>query len=277
VVSGSDAGSRGGKAVQVFLHLIETLARDTAGLALHEQVDHVIQKSGLIEHYRKEPRDRAEARLENLDELVSAARSFDPEDADESMPPLVAFLSHAALEAGDAQGEAWDDCVQLMTLHSAKGLEFPVVFMTGLEDGLFPHRRSLNDPDGLEEERRLCYVGATRAMSELYLCHAEQRRLHGTDSFGQASRFISEIPAELIDEVRPRLNVAQPAFRRGGIPADDQAFGGLRLGQRVRHGRFGEGIVLSYEGAGAHARVQVNFEASGAKWLVMSYANLEVM
>jgi DNA helicase-2/ATP-dependent DNA helicase PcrA len=279
VVAAGDMAGRGGKAVQVFLHLIETLALDTAGLALHEQVDHVIQRSGLIEHYRKEPRDRAEARLENLDELVSAARSFGPEDTDvdDAMPPLVAFLSHAALEAGDAQGEAWDDCVQLMTLHSAKGLEFPVVFLTGLEDGLFPHRRSLNDPDGLEEERRLCYVGTTRAMSELYLSHAEQRRLHGTDSFGQPSRFISEIPPELIEEVRPRAGTAQPVYRRGGIPAEDPAFGGLRLGQRVRHGRFGEGIVLSYEGAGAHARVQVNFEDSGAKWLVMSYANLEVM
>ncbi len=262
--------------MQVFLHLIETLTRDTAGLALHEQVDHIIQRSGLIEHYRKEPRDRAEARLENLDELVSAARSFDPEEVEESMPPLVAFLSHAALEAGDAQGNAWDDCVQLMTLHSAKGLEFPVVFLTGLEDGLFPHRRSLSDAEGLEEERRLCYVGATRAMSELYLSHAEQRRLHGKDNFGQASRFISEIPAELIEEVRPRLNVAQPAYRRGGSVAEESAFG-VRLGQRVRHGKFGEGIVLSYEGAGAHARVQVNFEDSGAKWLVMSYANLEVM
>ena len=279
VVAAGDAGSRGAKAVQVFLHLIETLARDTASLALHEQVDHVIQRSGLIEHYRKEPRDRAEARLENLDELVSAARSFEPDDAGEpgeSMPPLVAFLANAALEAGDAQGDAWDDCVQLMTLHSAKGLEFPVVFLTGLEDGLFPHRRSLNDAESLEEERRLCYVGATRAMSELYLCHAEQRRLHGKDSFEQASRFISEIPVELIEEVRPRLNISQPAYRRGGSSAEEAAFG-VRLGQRVRHGKFGEGIVLSYEGAGAHARVQVNFEDSGAKWLVMSYANLEVM
>jgi DNA helicase-2/ATP-dependent DNA helicase PcrA len=275
VVAASDGG-RSGKAVQVFLHLIESLARDTAGLELHEQVDHVIQRSGLLEHYRKEPRDRAEARLENLDELVSAARSFDPEAMDEAMPPMVAFLSHAALEAGDAQGDAWDDCVQLMTLHSAKGLEFPVVFLTGLEDGLFPHRRSLNDPDGLEEERRLCYVGITRAMGELYLSHAEQRRLHGTDSFAQASRFIGEIPAELVEEVRPRLNVAQPMFRRGGGLQEEQAFS-LRLGQRVRHGKFGEGIVLSYEGAGAHARVQVNFADSGAKWLVMSYANLEVM
>ena len=197
-------------------------------------------------------------------------------DADEEMPRLTAFLAHAALEAGDAQGDAWDDCVQLMTLHSSKGLEFPVVFLTGMEDGLFPHRRSLNDADGLEEERRLCYVGTTRAMSELYLSHAEQRRLHGTDSFGQASRFISEIPAELIEEVRPRVNVSQPVYRRGGMPSDEPA-PGVRLGQRVRHGKFGEGIVLSYEGAGPHARIQVNFEDSGAKWLVMSYANLEVM
>ena len=286
VVSEGERGSRGARAIQAFLYLIEKMAHDTAGLQLHEQVDHVIQRSGLIDHYRKEPRDRAEARLENLDELVSAARSFDPTadiaaEGEDAMPPLVAFLSHAALEAGDAQGDSWDDCVQLMTLHSAKGLEFPVVFLTGLEDGLFPHRRSLNDPDGLEEERRLCYVGATRAMSELYLSHAEQRRLHGTDSFGQASRFISEIPAELIEEVRPRLNVSQPAWRRGGTSSwdrpEEQAVGGLRLGQRVRHGKFGEGIVLSCEGAGAHARVQVNFEDAGAKWLVMSYANLEVM
>ena len=276
IVAAGEGGSRGGKAVQVFLHLIETLAHHTAGLALHEQVDHAIQRSGLIEHYRKEPRDRAEARLENLDELVSAARSFEPMEADEEMPPLTAFLAHAALEAGDAQGDAWDDCVQLMTLHSSKGLEFPVVFLTGMEDGLFPHRRSLNDADGLEEERRLCYVGTTRAMSELYLSHAEQRRLHGTDSFGQASRFISEIPAELIEEVRPRVNVSQPVYRRGGMPSDEPA-PGVRLGQRVRHGKFGEGIVLSYEGAGPHARIQVNFEDSGAKWLVMSYANLEVM
>ena len=275
VMSAGEAG-RGGKAIQAFLYLIETLARDTAGLPLHEQVDHVIQKSGLIAHYRKEPRDRAEARLENLDELVSAARSYDGEESSEDMTPLTAFLSHAALESGDAQGDAWEDCVQLMTLHTAKGLEFPVVFLTGLEDGLFPHRRSLNDAESLEEERRLCYVGATRAMSELYLSHAEQRRLHGTDSFHQPSRFISEIPRELIEDVRPRSNFSQPAFRRGGLEETEPAFG-LRLGQRVRHGKFGEGVVLGYEGAGAHARVQVNFETTGAKWLVMSYANLEAM
>jgi DNA helicase-2/ATP-dependent DNA helicase PcrA len=280
VMAAADAG-RGGRSVQAFLMLVEQLARDTAGLALHEQVDHVVQRSGLRDHVRKEPRDRAEARLENLDELVSAARSFDAADsgmdvdAEEPMPPLAAFLAHAALESGDAQGDAWDDCVQMMSLHSAKGLEFPLVFLTGLEDGLFPHRRSLNDVEGLEEERRLCYVGATRAMSELYLTLAEQRRLHGTDSFGVPSRFIQEIPAELIEEVRPRIRVAQPMFRREA-PAMEAA-PGVRLGQRVRHGTFGEGIVLNYEGAGAHARVQINFEQAGAKWLVMSYANLEVM
>ena len=248
-------------------------------------VDHVIQHSGIIGHYKKEPRDRAEGRLENLDELVSAARSFESEersageaveDGDADLPPLLDFLSHAALESGDAQADSGTDCVQLMTLHSAKGLEFPVVFLTGLEDGLFPHQRSLNDGDGLEEERRLCYVGATRAMSELYLTHAEQRRLHGMDSFRQASRFISEIPPELIEEVRPRRHVSQPVYQRGSMPPADPGFG-IRLGQRVRHGTFGDGVVLGFEGAGAHARIQVNFEAAGAKWLVMSYANLETL
>jgi DNA helicase-2/ATP-dependent DNA helicase PcrA len=282
VMAAADAG-RGGRSVQAFLMLVEQMARETDGLALHERVDHVIRRSGLRDHVRKEPRDRAEARLENLDELVSAARSFDAADSgmdeDEPMPPLAAFLAHAALESGDAQADAWDDCVQMMSLHSAKGLEFPLVFLTGLEDGLFPHRRSLNDVEGLEEERRLCYVGATRAMSELYLTLAEQRRLHGTDSFGVPSRFIQEIPAELIEEVRPRIRVAQPVFRRDASFASPpvEVAAGVKLGQRVRHGTFGEGIVLNYEGAGPHARVQVNFEGAGAKWLVMSYANLEVM
>jgi DNA helicase-2/ATP-dependent DNA helicase PcrA len=175
-------------------------------------------------------------------------------ETEQDLPPLVAFLSHAVLESGDTQGDSWEDCVQLMTLHSVKGLEFPLVFITGMEDGLFPHRRSLNDADGLEEERRLCYVGATRAMSELYISYAEQRRLYGIDNFAQPSRFIGEIPEELLEEIRP-----------------------IKLGQRVRHGKFGEGIVLNYEGTGAHARVQINFEAAGTKWLVMSYANLELM
>jgi DNA helicase-2/ATP-dependent DNA helicase PcrA len=145
-----------------------------------------------------------------------------------------------------------------------------------MEEGLFPHKRSLNDPGGLEEERRLCYVGATRAMNQLYLSYAEQRRLHGVDNFAQASCFLAEIPTEYIEEVRPNIKVNRPAFRRENtIKVNTEP--GMKLGQRVRHGKFGEGVVLNYEGTGSHARVQVNFEAAGTKWLVMSYANLELM
>ena len=226
------------------------------------------------DHHGKEKGERGEARVENLFELVSAARGFEPEP-DSEMSPLDEFLSHAALEAGEGQGDAWDDCVQLMTLHSAKGLEFPVVFLCGMEDGLFPHQRSVREPAGLEEERRLCYVGMTRAMRELYLTYAEQRRLHGSDSFALPSRFISEIPVEFVEEIRPQVQVSRPVFRSAGLR--EPAPGGIRLGQRVRHGKFGEGVVMGCEGHGQHARVQVNFEGAGAKWLVLAYARLELM
>jgi DNA helicase II / ATP-dependent DNA helicase PcrA len=277
-------GGRAAAALLGFMQLIEQLTQAIAGLALHEQVDHVINASGLIEHHQKDKADRGEARVENLNELVSAARGFDPEN---DLPPLQSFLSHAVLESGDAQGDAWEDCVQMMTLHTAKGLEFPLVFLCGLEDGLFPHQRSINDLDGLEEERRLCYVGMTRAMKQLYFTYAEQRRLHGVDSFNSPSRFIQEIPPAMIEEVRPRIRVTHaPA---GGIAAagSNRALGraplmeslgdGMRLGTRVRHGKFGEGVVLTVEGQGPHARVQVNFEQQGSKWLMLQYANLEVM
>jgi DNA helicase-2/ATP-dependent DNA helicase PcrA len=172
--------------------------------------------------------------------------------------------------------------VQLMTMHSAKGLEFPLVFMCGMEDGLFPHQRSIADPSGLEEERRLCYVGITRAMQTLYITHAEQRRLHGMDNFSHASRFIAEIPSEQIEEVRPRVQVARPmpALRQKGRKTAVGGPGselGIRLGQRVRHKKFGDGVILNCEGQGAHARVEVNFETAGTKWLVLSYANLDLM
>ena len=276
VHAGDQLSARASKAVSGFMNLIESLDPDTHSLPIQEQVDHVIQASGLLAHYKKERGEVAEARIENLQEFVSAAAAFDADEENDDLPPLVAFLSHAALEAGDVQADAWDDCVQLMTLHSAKGLEFPLVFIAGMEEGLFPHRRSVSDAGGLEEERRLCYVGATRAMSQLYLSHAEQRRLYGVDSYAQASRFLAEIPAELIEEIRPQLGVSQPVFRRSDANGDESA-SILRLGQRVKHGKFGEGVVLNCEGSGAHARVQVNFESEGTKWLVMSYANLELM
>jgi DNA helicase-2/ATP-dependent DNA helicase PcrA len=197
------------------------------------------------------------------------------------MAPLPAFLAHAALEAGEGQAEESADCVQLMTLHSAKGLEFPLVFLAGMEEGLFPHNRSVEEPGRLEEERRLCYVGITRAKRHLYITYAETRRLHGSDMYQSPSRFIGEIPKELTEEVRPRTSVARPviappvtAYRK---PVVEEGPAGLRLGQRVTHAKFGEGVVLSYEGRGSHARVQVNFKQAGSKWLVVQYANLEAI
>jgi DNA helicase-2/ATP-dependent DNA helicase PcrA len=278
-LSGSEElSARAVTALQGFLNLIERLAREIKHLALHEQVDHVLQGSGLVDHYKREKAERGEARVENLDELVSAARGFSPEGDAGEMPPLEAFLAHAVLESGEGQAEAWEDCVQMMTLHTAKGLEFPVVFMCGMEDGLFPHQRSLNDLEGLEEERRLCYVGMTRAMKQLYLTYAEQRRLHGVDNHGMPSRFIKEVPEELVEEVRPRIQVARPVMTgRFRAAMEEPATPGMRLGARVRHGKFGDGIILTVEGNGPHARVQVSFEGQGTKWLMVQYANLEPM
>jgi DNA helicase-2/ATP-dependent DNA helicase PcrA len=271
-IAGSELGPKAAVAIHGFMGLIERLARESAGLVLHEQVDQVLKASGLSEHYRKDKGDRGEARIENLDELVSAARGFAPEATD--LPPLEAFLAHAALESGEGQADEWEDCVQMMTLHTAKGQEFPVVFMCGMEEGLFPHQRSLNDLDGLEEERRLCYVGMTRAMRQLYLTCAEQRRLHGVDSYGQASRFIREIPEQLLEEVRPRVQVSRPVAVGRFRAAEEPAAAGVRLGARVRHGKFGDGVILNVEGNGPHARVQVSFERQGTKWLMVQYANL---
>ena len=298
VASGS-LGAKAAAAVHGFLQLIERLAGDTRTLALHEIVDQVINASGLLENYRKEKAERGEARAENLLELVSAARGFEPEGVDgEQLPPLEAFLAHAVLESGEGQAEAGEDCVQMMTLHTAKGLEFPMVFLAGLEDGLFPHQRSLNDLDSLEEERRLAYVGTTRAMQQLYLTYAEQRRLHGIDSYGMPSRFIKEIPEELLEEVRPRVHASRglnpysrDAYSRDRFSSDDSAARpgrsgptalradpvapGMKLGARVRHAKFGSGVILNIEGQGPHARVQVNFEGAGSKWLMLQYANLD--
>jgi DNA helicase-2/ATP-dependent DNA helicase PcrA len=279
-IASGDLHGRMASAVSAFIRLIEKMASDTSSLDLAEQVDHVIHSSGLIDFFSKEKGERAETRIENLEELVSAARSFEPDPADD-MSTLDAFLSHAALEAGEGQADAWEDCVQLMTMHSAKGLEFPLVFLCGMEDGLFPHQRAIADPNGLEEERRLCYVGITRAKEALYVTYAEQRRLHGMDNYSQPSRFIAEIPDEYVEEVRPRVQVSRPMVSgsrnssRGSMRAGAEL--GIRLGQRVHHGKFGDGVILNCEGQGAHARVEVNFETAGTKWLVLSYANLDLM
>jgi DNA helicase-2/ATP-dependent DNA helicase PcrA len=272
--------ARAGNAVVGFLRLVDELAGDLRRLALGEQVEAILHPSGLVDHFAKDKGDKGEGRLENLQELVNAAREFEPQP-DSDMDPLAEFLAHAALEAGEGQADAWEDCVQLMTLHSAKGLEFPVVFLCGLEEGLFPHQRSVEDPGRLEEERRLCYVGITRARRQLVVTCAERRRVFGSESYCLPSRFISEIPRELVDELRPRPGVSMP---RATAPAHAGAAGlqetsaaGLRLGQQVRHAKFGDGVILSCEGRGSSARVQVNFTRAGTKWLVVAYANLEAV
>ena len=279
--------SRAKNALRTFLELVEALAHDcraggvvdegdddAASLAMAEQVEHAIARSGLREYYEKDSRGSAESRVENLDELANVAARFrrTPEDLEAGLTELAAFLAHAALEAGEGQGEAWQDCVQLMTLHSAKGLEFPNVFLVGMEDGLFPSQKSTEEPGRLEEERRLAYVGITRARERLVLTCAESRRMHGSESYARPSRFLAEIPPALLREVRPRVQVSRPAF--AGRATLAEATTPFKLGQRVSHASFGEGIVLSYEGAGAHTLVEVNFADAGRKRLVLAYANL---
>jgi DNA helicase-2/ATP-dependent DNA helicase PcrA len=246
-------------------------------LALSEQVEHALARSGLREFYEKDSRSSAESRTENLDELVNVAARFrrTPEDLEAGLSELAAFLAHAALEAGEGQGEAWQDCVQLMTLHSAKGLEFPQVFLVGMEDGLFPSQKSTEEAGRLEEERRLAYVGITRARENLVLTYAESRRLHGVESYARPSRFLAEIPTELLHEVRPRVQISRPAF--AGRASLQEASTPFKLGQRVNHASFGEGVVLGYEGAGAHTLIEVNFAGAGRKRLVLAFANLAAL
>ena len=271
--------ARAGNAVAAFMHLVAGMRERMKDWTLGNQMQGVIDDSGLVAAYEREPLERMESRVENLRELVNAADAFilPREDEDAGLSELQSFLSHAALEAGETQGENWQDCVQLMTLHSAKGLEFPLVFIGGMEDGLFPHQRSVEDAGGrLEEERRLCYVGMTRARERLCLSYAEVRRMHGTQNYCRPSRFIDEMPAELIEEVRPGISSGRPYHSPRPATAGD-AVAPFRLGQGVRHPKFGEGVVLAFEGAGEHARVHVNFNDAGPKWLVVAYARLEAL
>ncbi|RTZ74514.1 MAG: DNA helicase II [Gammaproteobacteria bacterium] len=278
LIAGGGMTARAANALRGYLDLVQELQAATTGMPLHEMAEHVVHHSRLPEHFKKARDSKGQDRVENLEELVNAARQFDYQhDEGEPMSELDAFLAHAALEAGDNQAEAYEDSVQLMTLHSAKGLEFPLVFLVGMEEGLFPHSMSAEEPGRLEEERRLCYVGMTRAMRQLWLTFAENRRLHGKETFPMPSRFLREIPAEVTEEVRARPAVARPYSARGGSLDDTLEVSGFSLGQRVQHPKFGEGVVLNAEGQGNSARVQVNFEQVGSKWLVVAYANLQAV
>lgn len=288
VVESKALPSRALSALQVFVDLIDENAVVIAELSLSEKIEHVIHHSGLEKHYEKEKGERGQQRIENMQELVQAGVNFEGEDwqtEDENMDELSSFLSHAVLESGESQGDEWDDCVQLMTMHSAKGLEFKQVYICGVEEGLFPHRLSAEDPVRLEEERRLCYVGMTRAMENLTLSYAEKRRIYGEDSYPKPSRFLKETPQECLNQVRVTRFAKQAVTyssadnttsRYTENPEDDNGMK-ISLGQRVTHSSFGEGMVMNYEGEGRHARVQINFEEVGSKWLVMEYANLNLV
>ena len=283
-IAGGSFTARVNGAVGGFLMLIDELAEAVAPMRLDELAEHVIDASGLMTFHGQERGERGLARKENLQELVSACRQFSGdlvfpfEDSDRAeVSVLQEFLDQMTLDAGDRQS-AQGPSVQMMTLHSAKGLEFPLVFLGGMEEGLFPHRMSSEEPGRLEEERRLAYVGITRAMQELYLTYAESRRLHGQDSYNRPSRFLLEIPQDLLSEVRMKASTQglfSGCYASGGGLLEESA-NGMRMGQRVMHGKYGEGVVLQFEGNGERAKVQVNF-AEGAKWLMVGYANLQVM
>ncbi len=278
VVANKTLPARASSAIAGFLKLIGELQDYTQAKPLADIAQHVIHHSGLYDFHKAEKGEKGQARIENLEELVNACRGF--EQQDEEISPLQDFLDTAALDAGESQADEFEDAVQLMTLHSAKGLEFPLVFLAGAEENLFPHRMSSEDPTRLEEERRLCYVGITRAMEKLVISYAESRRLHGQDNFNSVSRFVKEIPSALIEEVRMKNTITRPvSFQRSVTPLrkreDDDS--GFYLGQSVRHSMFGEGVILHFEGDGPSMRVQVNFNDDGIKWLVLQYAKLEAV
>ncbi|EGR2894735.1 DNA helicase II [Vibrio parahaemolyticus] len=273
VLAGRAAGALGR-----FIELITALEDDTLEMPLHEQTDHVIKYSGLFAMYEQEKGEKSKARIENLEELVTATRQFEKPEEAEEMSLLTAFLTHAALEAGEGQADEFEDAVQLMTLHSAKGLEFPLVFMVGVEEGMFPSQMSAEEAGRLEEERRLCYVGMTRAMQKLYITYAEMRRLYGQDKYYKPSRFIRELPETCLDEVRMKAQVSRPASSgRFSQTAVKENFNetGFSLGSRVMHPKFGEGTIINFEGSGPQSRVQIAFNGEGIKWLVTAYARLE--
>ena len=284
--------ARATNAIEAFLGLVDGMSScvQSNDLGLGEIFEQLIQEAGLIAFHEKEKGEKGEARVENLKELVSAASGFSWTQAEaeeqEYSSPMMAFLDQAVLDAGEAQADEYQDAIQLMTLHSAKGLEFPLVFLTGVEENLFPSRMSFEEPGRLEEERRLCYVGITRAMEKLYITYAESRRLHGSESFNSPSRFINEIPSDCLEEVRLRSQVSRPVSTQRPTytrPTSSVLEGyqvpetNISMGDRVMHPVFGEGLVINYEGQGPQARVQVNFDDEGGKWLVLAFAKLQTL
>ena len=270
---------RGGAGLRSYLEFIARCKEFIEENPLSDLMEEIIKTSGLVAYHAKEPGEKGKTRVENLQELVSATTNFEQSIKEDKPFKEIAeqYLDMISLDSGDRQASEHDDAAQLMTLHSAKGLEFKLVIMTGLEESLFPHGRSMENPAQLEEERRLCYVGITRAMEKLYITHAESRRLHGSDTFNPPSRFLREIPKALINEIRPRAQTNIPYNRKDFTETkfEFEEEIGIALGQRVAHKTFGEGVVLNYEGSGEAARVQINFSKAGTKWLVMAYANLE--
>lgn len=255
-------------ALHQFIELITQLQIDAETLALDGIVTLTLNKFGLLSHFGKIKGEKSESKLDNLQELVNAAKQFQDESQENDLSPLTAFLAHASLEAGERQEDQHERHVQLMTLHAAKGLEFSWVFLAGLEEGLFPSQQTFSEEGRLEEERRLCYVGLTRARKKLTISYAEVRRQYGREEYHRASRFLKEIPAEFLNHIR----VAK-AF----TPAITQHESGMKLGQSVTHSKFGQGVILALEGSGAHTRVQIKFAAFDTKWLVLAYANLTLL
>lgn len=271
--------TRAANALQAFLQLIDQTDEKTKQDELGDMMEYILSASGLMGHYRKEKGEKAQSRIENLEELVTAIRQFKPEEGTGDMPLVQAFLAHASLEAGERQSDRHEDSIQLMTLHSAKGLEFSVVFLVGMEEGLFPHQLSSDDPDRLEEERRLCYVGITRAMKKLFLTYAEIRRIHGSEVRHRPSRFIKELPTHVLEEVRFNAKIARPLssqhyspYRSGyAQPLVTPLPHGMQVGSRVRHKTFGEGIIIGSQGQGERAQIQVKFAKEGTKWLMAPF------
>lgn len=278
ILQSGGMAQRAATALSHFLLLMEGLQQKISDLPLDEQLTAVIQDSGLHAHFSKIKSDKTESRLDNLQELINAAKQFRYEQDEQQQLPLVnAFLAHASLEAGEMQAEEHERYVHLMTLHAAKGLEFPYVFLVGMEEGIFPSKLSLEEPGRLEEERRLCYVGMTRAMKKLVISYAEVRRLYGREEYHRPSRFLRELPMHLLEELRAKAKYQPAISQRSQSVPSPSSHPGMPLGQSVSHAKFGQGVVLAVEGSGAHTRVQVKFAREGIKWLVLAYANLTVI